>query len=123
MNHALETSYKPETTPGVKASHPLDPLTIEEIAIASDLLRKEKGLGAECRFPYVQLEEPSKAEVLAFEEGQPFSRRAFAVVLDKASGDIHETMIDLNTNTLTSWEQIDPEVTGQPANMRGKVFT
>ncbi len=123
MNHALETSYKPETTPGVTPSHPLDPLTLEEIATASDLLRREKGLGAECRFPYVQLEEPSKAEVLAFEEGQTFSRRAFAVVLDKASGAIHEAMIDLNTNTITRWEQIDPEVTGQPAIMMEEFFT
>tara|TARA_R110001606_G_scaffold346892_5_gene496080 strand:- start:40242 stop:42254 length:2013 start_codon:yes stop_codon:yes gene_type:complete len=123
MNHALETSFKPETTPGVKASHPLDPLTIEELSNVADLLRKNKSLGATCRFPYLQLEEPSKQEVLSFKSGDAFSRRAFAVILDKATGSIHEATVDLITQQVSRWERLDPEVTGQPAIMIEEFFS
>jgi primary-amine oxidase len=123
MNHALETRFKPETTPGVKASHPLDPLTMEELSSVADLLRKDKGLGATCRFPYLQLEEPPKQEVLAFKIGDAFSRRAFAVVLDKATGAIHEATVDLVTQQVSRWEPLDPEVTGQPAIMIEEFFS
>ncbi|MDO6749497.1 hypothetical protein, partial [Gilvimarinus sp. 1_MG-2023] len=66
--------------------HPLDPLTQDELAQAAAILKQTQQLGDSCRFPYLQLEEPPKAEVLAFEAGKAFSRRVFATVLDKSNG-------------------------------------
>lgn len=74
-------------------------------------------------FSYLQLDEPDKAEVLAFEAGKAFSRKAFAVVLDKATGLIHEAKIDLIAEQITEWKQLDPEVSGQPPIMIEEFFS
>ena len=64
--NCCHTTNKPETAAGIKAIHPLDPLSVEELQLAADILRREKGLGDTCRFPYLQLEEPPKEEVVNF---------------------------------------------------------
>lgn len=120
---AEEISYKPETKPSVKATHPLDPLSIEELAEAANILRKEKNLSETCRFPYLQLEEPSKEEVLSFKAGRDFPRRAFATVIDKATSNIHEAQIDLISKEVTCWVEIDPELNGHPPIMIEEFFT
>ncbi|MFK4753702.1 primary-amine oxidase [Oceanobacter antarcticus] len=103
--------------------HPLDPLTLEELALAAAILKETQQLGDSCRFPYLQLEEPPKAEVLAFKADQPFSRRAFATVLDKSNGAMFEAMIDLVAKEVTDWQQLDPDVTGQAPIMVEEFFT
>ena len=123
MNTPIHTAYKPETTPGIKPTHPLDPLTLEELAEATLLLRKQKQLSPSCRFPYLQLDEPAKDEVLSFEAGKPISRKAFAVVLDKSTGLIHEAKIDLIAEQIIEWKQLDPEVSGQPPIMIEEFFS
>ena len=54
---------------GMDAGHPLDPLSETEVALASEILRKEKRLGPHARFTHVQLEEPAKSDVLGMEAG------------------------------------------------------
>jgi primary-amine oxidase len=95
------------------ALHPLDPLTLEELRRAGDILRRAKGLGETARFPYLMLNEPPKAEVLAHRPGQPFRREAYALVLDRLSEETHEAIVDLATNTLLSWTRLDIEARGQ----------
>lgn len=95
------------------ALHPLDPLTLEELCRAGDILRREKGLGETARFPYLMLNEPAKAEVLAHRPGQTFRREAYALVLDRASEETHEAIVDLGTNTILSWTRLDIEARGQ----------
>jgi len=97
----------------IKAAHPLDPLSVEEIALASRILREQKQLGASARFPYLYLQEPHKEEVVHFRPGQPFSRQAFALVLDRASGDTFEALVDLRTAQIVSWEKLDILERGQ----------
>ena len=48
-----------EPTTGV--THPLEPLTADEIATASSILREARGLGPSARFVFVTLHEPPKA--------------------------------------------------------------
>lgn len=103
MNHQASTLAK----------HPLDPLSTAEIALASQILRRHKALQEQHRFPYLFLHEPDKQEVLAFEPGRPFSRKAFAVVLDKRSGATHEAIVDLRTEQVISWELLDIAQRGQ----------
>jgi primary-amine oxidase len=95
------------------ALHPLDPLTLEELRRAGDILRRAKGLGETARFPYLMLNEPPKAEVLAHRPGQAFRREAYALVLDRLSEETHEAIVDLATNTLLSWTRLDIEARGQ----------
>lgn len=97
----------------VTPAHPLDPLTVEEIALASRILREQKQLGSTVRFPYLYLQEPDKAEVVNFQPGQVFSRRAFAVVLDRQDGATFEAVVDLRTASIVSWERLDILARGQ----------
>jgi primary-amine oxidase len=57
--------------------HPLDPLTADEIASASSLVRADMGDGeGELRFEIIELLEPAKDAVRAFKPGDPISRSA-----------------------------------------------
>jgi primary-amine oxidase len=94
------------------ASHPLDPLSLQELALASSILKREKNLHDKCRFPYLHLAEPDKHEVLAHVPGKAFSRRAFALVLDKLTGNTFEALVDLNSHTLVHWQSLDIETQG-----------
>ncbi|WP_228518906.1 primary-amine oxidase [Methylophilus sp. 13] len=96
----------------VQALHPLDPLSTKEIALASQILRQSKGLGSQCRFPYLYLQEPSKDEVIDYIPGQPMTRRAFSLILDKATGDTFEAVVDLRSQEIISWEKLDIETRG-----------
>jgi primary-amine oxidase len=80
----------------VSLAHPLDPLTADELSHAVDVFRGERGLGEETRFINLELDEPEKAELRAWRNGgaRP-SRRAFAVLLDTASGVAAEAVADL----------------------------
>lgn len=94
-------------------AHPLDPLTLAELGQARAILRAAKQLSTYCRFPYLFLQEPDKAEVLAFEPGAPFSRKAFALVLDKQTGQTFEALVDLRADRVERWAELDTAVTGQ----------
>lgn len=97
----------------VLGAHPLDPLSVAEIEAACKIVREAKALGPRCRFPYVYLDEPSKSEVLAFEPGMPYSRKAFVLVLDKETGATYESVVDLRAAEVVFWRVLDTEVTGQ----------
>ena len=85
------TAHPPEQT-AVRAtvSHPLDPLTADEIVEAVSILRAERGLGKETRFETVTLNEPTKEVVLGFKSGDPFDREAFFIVFDNRTSETHE---------------------------------
>ncbi|MFS8897204.1 primary-amine oxidase [Synechococcus sp. R3-13] len=95
-----------------KASHPLDPLTAEEIKMTASVIRKAENLAEDATFVLIDLREPDKAEVLSFQPGDPFRREAFAIVYEPKANRTHEAIVDLMENKLVSWT----EVTGvQPA--------
>ncbi len=63
---------RPETQATARAiSHPLEPLTPEEIAAAVDVIRASGRLGARVRFASITLHEPPKETVLRFRAGDP----------------------------------------------------
>ena len=57
------------TGPPAPASHPLAPLTAAEIEAASAAVKAAEGLEDTARFVYISLYEPSKHDVIAFENG------------------------------------------------------
>ncbi|QCI69199.1 primary-amine oxidase [Phreatobacter stygius] len=82
--------------------HPLDPLTEREIASATDILLSAEKLGPNTRFAMAQLDEPPKAEVLAYTPGQAIRRRAFLVTVDSKTGRVHEAVVDITARTVVS---------------------
>ncbi|MFV0460184.1 MAG: primary-amine oxidase [Actinomycetales bacterium] len=92
------------------AGHPLDPLTAEEYRSAAEILAREKGITDGWRYASVALEEPPKAEVRAWAEGDPIQRRALAIVWEKATNDVYEAVVDLTADAVESWTHV-PGVT------------
>jgi primary-amine oxidase len=100
-------------------SHPLDPLTLAEIAAACALVRTGRDLPPRCRFPIVRLEEPDKADLRAYEGGASLPRLAFVVVLDTMSGVADEYIVDLTHNRIRDEKRLPNEAApyGQPPVM------
>jgi primary-amine oxidase len=104
--------------PIAPVKHPLEPLTAAEITAAVAIVRSEKPVNAQFRFPCVTLHEPEKSAVLAFPEGDPINREAFAILLDNATGHTYETVVSLTDGTVISWKHI-PDV--QPNLMADEI--
>src|SRR5205085_8818505 len=96
-------SSGPSTT---SLSHPLDPLTKEEIATAVSPLKASGKVTEASRFPTIVLNEPSKQEVLNYKPGGAMRREAFVVVYERASNATAEAIVDLNTRKIISWKAV-----------------
>lgn len=89
--------------------HPLDPLSGPEIEIAVSLVKKEHG---DVHFHVVSLLEPRKAEMTAWlKDPQRAARpvRIAETVVVSQNGKVFDGFIDLRTQTITKWEQVDAE--------------
>jgi primary-amine oxidase len=102
------TSTHLVSTPSTRlpASHPLEPLTPEEIAAAVAIVRTQRQVGDRFRFPCVVLNEPSKPSVLDFQLGDDFEREAFLILLDNATGHTYEAIVSLTQNSVTRWTPV-----------------
>src|SRR5882762_7105472 len=65
----------------VAVRHPLEPLSVDEIAAVVQILRSQRRteLGPRVRFVNITLHEPPKAVVLAFEATGSAEREAFVI--------------------------------------------
>lgn len=91
------------------ASHPLDPLSGEEIRAAASALKASKGFPADARFPLVALNDPPKQEILKYKGGPWFTRQVFAVVYDRAANKTFEALVnvkDPKKPTVDSWKEV-----------------
>ena len=116
---AIPAEKQPHVAASRAVSHPLDPLTSEEIAGAAAILRAQRRLGPRVRFETIVLQEPSKDVVLNYEPGSAISRDAFVVVLDNEDGSTYEAVVSLNDGQVTSWRHV-PGV--QPRIMLDEFF-
>ncbi|VAW18800.1 hypothetical protein MNBD_ALPHA09-1259, partial [hydrothermal vent metagenome] len=82
-----------------RATHPMDALTISEVARAVALIKAAGFADARARFPTITLQELPKAQVLTWRPGQAFARRAFVVMRDQ--GRTFEITVDLTAGTVT----------------------
>src|SRR5438270_325138 len=69
----------PPVTP-VGIRHPLEPLTVDEIANTVHVLRRDRNLGPRVRFVSISLHEPPKSAMLAFRPQEAIEREAYGVV-------------------------------------------
>ena len=108
-----------QTSTKIDVTHPLDPLSLNEIARAVAILKAGKDLGDTHRFPMVRLEEPAKAGLKAWRAGAVLPRLAFVLTLDAASDVAAEAIIDLSAGIVTDWKVLpnDQPPYGQPPIM------
>ena len=91
----------PQTKPVVTRTataapaHPLDPLTADELGAVVRIVRTHPDVPSTALFPEIVLNEPPKAEVLAFKPGTPFRREAAVVVFDRPAGRTLAGVVDL----------------------------
>src|SRR5205085_3752279 len=92
--------------------HPLDPLSAAELTAAVQLLRKERKLAASYRFVSCTLDEPARKTV---RESRSVPRRAFVVLLDRATGTGYEAVVDLTGKSVERFDALPKGI--QPAIM------
>lgn len=120
-------SRSPRRAPNVEPTsllHPLNPLSLEEIGTAVRILKTAKNLGADHRFAMLRLEEPAKADLAAAEKGATLPRLAFAVVLNRRSGETSEAVVDIRQNAVVSYKilPLGEAPYGQPPVMIEEFF-
>jgi primary-amine oxidase len=94
-------------------THPLDPLSADEIRQAAALVRRDQEVGDGWRFASVELREPDKADLAALESGDLVRREALAVCWNRADGQAYQAVVSLTGDAVTSWEHLP----GQQPNM------
>ena len=96
--------------PPPAAAHPLDPLTAEEIASVTAVLRRDRGVEPpRWQFASIELIEPDKA---APRDGQA-RREALAVCWNREDGGAYRAAVSLADGAVTAWEHLP----GQQPNM------
>jgi primary-amine oxidase len=94
-----------------EVSHPLDPLTADEMRKVVNILKRSGTASGKDLFMIINLKEPPKKEVLAFKLGQPFRREAFVSFYDYVRVGMMEAVVDLNAAKVVSSKHI-PNVIG-----------
>ena len=93
------------------AVHPLDPLTAAEIRAAVQVVNGDARF-AGAAFPSVAVQDPAKADVLAWQSGQPLARRAMVQALTAES--VYEVLVDLPGQRIVSAMErrgVEPSIT------------
>jgi primary-amine oxidase len=105
-------------------AHPLDPLSEAEVALAADILKTAKKLGPDTRFAHIQLDEPAKSAVLAWNANATPPRRAEATLFDCNTGATHLATVDLAAREVTGWREHPTKIHpfGQPPIIIEEVF-
>jgi len=85
--------------PALAAAHPLDPLTADEIRVAAQVARTDARF-ASAQFASILLDEPAKADVIAWRPGTTLPRRARLVVMTPSSA--FEVVTDLTARRIVS---------------------
>ena len=91
----------------IQTSHPLDPLTENEFRQAVDILRRDQSIGDRWRFASIEMEEPSKPQVAAFDEaGEMPERRAIVVCFNRDTNGTYKALVSLSDDKTLSWTRL-----------------
>ena len=94
-------------------SHPLEPLSAEEIRRVAAIVRRDHGVGAGWRFASIELKEPAKDDLPALESGELARREAVVVCWNRADGQAYRATVSLTADAVRAWEHLP----GQQPNM------
>jgi primary-amine oxidase len=90
----------------VAPSHPLDPLTPDEIRKAANIVRAAHDLGRGMMFETITLREPDKVLVRDFRPGAATAREAFVCAFDRTNGRVYEAHVDLGADAVVDWRHV-----------------
>jgi primary-amine oxidase len=101
--------------PATKAApHPLDPLTAEEFRRVAAILRGERGVDARWRIASIELKEPTKEALGAYQAASdPVDREALVVCWNREDGLAYRAVVSLTGDTVAAWTHLP----GQHPNM------
>jgi primary-amine oxidase len=88
-------------------THPLEPLSPEEVRQAVTLAKELRSLSATTRFMGVTLHEPPKDCILCFKAGDPIDRQAEMVLMDNTTGEVMEAIISITQQSIVSWKVVE----------------
>ncbi|MGC5247788.1 primary-amine oxidase [Gordonia sp. DT219] len=87
--------------------HPLDPLSANEFRTVTTVLAREQGVGDGWRYTSIELAEPSKSELAAYEsDGTVPPRRAEVTCLDTGQNLTYKSFVSLTGDTVESFENV-----------------
>jgi primary-amine oxidase len=93
-------------------AHPLDPLSADEFATAAAILRREHdvqagGPGLGWRFASIEVAEPTKVELRAFErDGTTPGRRATVICLNRTNNATYKSVVSLSADRVETFEHV-----------------
>jgi primary-amine oxidase len=96
----------------VRTTHPLAPLTADEIDTAREVLAGEGLVNDSTRFVYVGLEEPAKAAVLGHKDGDDVERRLRVLLLDRTTGLGTDTVVSVTQRSVVTSTEVDSTADG-----------
>lgn len=97
----------------IAATHPLDPMSAEEVVAVRRILELDGLLGESVRFAFLGLDEPDKPDVLAFSPGDAINRRFRALLLDLVDGRSLDVLVSTTKSTVDLVVELDPASDGQ----------
>jgi primary-amine oxidase len=86
------------------STHPLDPLSADEIRQVVAILRRDQGVGPGWRFGWIELSEPHKHVVTGFSPGDEIAREADVVCWSREDGQTYKTRVSISGDNMVSWE-------------------
>jgi primary-amine oxidase len=88
-------------------AHPLDPLNADEFRAVASILQREHGVGDGWRFASVELAEPGKSDLRAFDDGgPPPPRRAEVICLHRSDNATYKSVVSLTDDRVESFEHV-----------------
>ncbi|MCF6388531.1 primary-amine oxidase [Mycobacterium sp. MBM] len=88
-------------------THPLDPLGSHEFTAVTEILGREHGIGQGWRYASIELAEPDKAELAAFEDdGTVPARRAVVVCFERSANATYKGVVSLTDGGVESFAHV-----------------
>src|SRR5919108_677475 len=86
-------------------THPLEPLSADEIAAAAAILRDALGLDENARFVFIMLHEPPKEAIHSWEPGASVPREAEVIVRERGRMGVLEAIVSLTEGKVVRSER------------------
>lgn len=105
MTDSAETCCHGTKAKSERVTHPLQPLTADEIRKATSIVKRAAPYGEDTRFETIELMEPHKADVRAFSTGSPVHRSARVNVFSAKKIGVTALVVSLDDETIVSKEE------------------